>query len=140
MLAPCRIATQTALYLRNDTRVLGVIALLHGLERPHLSTGERALLDRSHRMIEEAYSLAHAHLASEDGVRRLDGCGLSAREREVAVLASSGASNEEIARTLVVSLATVKTHLHRIYAKLGVRSRTQLALLLSDATGSWMAQ
>lgn len=48
---------------------------------------------------------------------------LSAREQEVVALLAEGRTNREIAETLSVSLATVKTHLVRIYAKLGVRNR-----------------
>ena len=42
-------------------------------------------------------------------------------------LAADGHSNKEIAHTLYVSVHTVETHLTHVYAKLGVRSRAQLA-------------
>ena len=50
---------------------------------------------------------------------------LSAREREVLGLIAQGLSNEAIARTLVVSIATVKKHATGIFGKLGVSSRTE---------------
>jgi DNA-binding CsgD family transcriptional regulator len=52
---------------------------------------------------------------------------LTPMERRVAELAAAGRSNREIAAVLVVTVRTVETHLSRVYNKLGVRSRTQLA-------------
>lgn len=53
--------------------------------------------------------------------------GLTEREREVVTLAATGATNAEIARTLVVSTATIKTHLYRAFSKLEIRNRAELA-------------
>lgn len=49
---------------------------------------------------------------------------LSGRELEVLQLVADGASNRDVARTLFVSEATVKTHLVHVFSKLGVDSRT----------------
>jgi ATP/maltotriose-dependent transcriptional regulator MalT len=58
---------------------------------------------------------------------------LSDREREICELVSEGLSNGEIAQLLFVSEATVKSHLHHVFEKLGIRSRHALALrTLSD--------
>jgi DNA-binding NarL/FixJ family response regulator len=54
---------------------------------------------------------------------------LSARERDVMFLAAKGFANKEIARELKITEGTVKIHLHRIYQKLGVKSRFALAVL-----------
>jgi DNA-binding CsgD family transcriptional regulator len=58
---------------------------------------------------------------------------LSRREREIALLAQSGFSNREIADRLSVSIRTVEGHLYRLYTKLGVRDRDELATLLAPA-------
>jgi DNA-binding CsgD family transcriptional regulator len=59
---------------------------------------------------------------------------LSEAERRVARLATEGLSNKEIAARLYVSVRTVEAHLTKTYAKLGVRSRNQLASRI-DAKG-----
>jgi DNA-binding NarL/FixJ family response regulator len=51
---------------------------------------------------------------------------LTEREREVLDLVAGGASNQEIARRLMVTLATIKTHVNHIFGKLGAESRVQV--------------
>lgn len=64
-----------------------------------------------------------SHHAQEREELRLDA--LSERERTVLLLIAEGLSNQEIARALVVTVSTVKTHLNNIYAKLHVHTRLQ---------------
>ena len=81
--------------------------------------------------------------------RELDACGLAprrrkgdrgrghdltARERLVARLVAEGRTNREVAAELVISAKTVEHHLGRVYAKLGLRSRTELAARLAGGT------
>ncbi len=56
------------------------------------------------------------------------GC-LTPREREILTLVCHGLSNKEIAQHLYLSVRTVENHLASIYGKLGVRSRTEAAVL-----------
>ena len=60
--------------------------------------------------------------------------GLTDRERDVLRLIVQGRANTEIADELVVSEATVKTHINHIFAKLGARDRSQ-AILLAQRHG-----
>ncbi|WP_098026767.1 response regulator transcription factor [Streptomyces sp. st115] len=58
---------------------------------------------------------------------------LTEREREVMALVGIGLSNEEIARRLVVSPLTAKTHVSRTMVKLGARDRAQLVVLAYES-------
>ncbi|WP_346247277.1 response regulator transcription factor [Sphingomonas rustica] len=58
--------------------------------------------------------------------------GLSSRERAVAALVQRGLRNKEIADELGLTEGTVKVHLHKVFDKLGVRSRTDLILLAQE--------
>ena len=55
---------------------------------------------------------------------------LTSREREIVLaLASGGLSNKDVGRRLNLSEGTVTVHLHNIYQKLGVKTRTALVML-----------
>jgi len=83
----------------------------------------------------DAFERLGAHLWAERaraeldrlGGRRHAGKALTAAERRVAELAAAGRSNNEISSDLFVTENTVETHLKHVYAKLGVRSRIELA-------------
>lgn len=57
--------------------------------------------------------------------------GLTARQRTIVSLVGKGLSNKEIARALLIAEGTVKSQLRAIYRRLGVRNRTEAALLLN---------
>ena len=67
-------------------------------------------------------------LADSTRAAQRTGDGLTPRQREVLLLIAAGASNRQIAETLVVSERTARTHVSDILAKLGLASRTQAAL------------
>jgi DNA-binding NarL/FixJ family response regulator len=55
---------------------------------------------------------------------------LTPREVQICALVAQGAANPEIAAKLFLSRKTIEAHLGRVYAKLGVRSRTELTRLV----------
>ena len=69
---------------------------------------------------------ARAELASVGGWSTRAGT-LTAVEARIAALVAAGQTNREVAGTLFLSVRTVESHLGRIYRKLGLRSRTELA-------------
>ena len=58
---------------------------------------------------------------------------LTEREREVAAAIGAGASNAEVAASLFMSEATVKAHVSRLFTKLDVANRVQIAIVVHDA-------
>jgi DNA-binding NarL/FixJ family response regulator len=66
------------------------------------------------------------HAAGPDSRLQL----LSGRERDVLLSLCQGLTNRQVARSLAVSEATVKTHVRNLLAKLGVRSRTEAVVLV----------
>jgi DNA-binding NarL/FixJ family response regulator len=78
-------------------------------------------------------------LATPSGPQPMDATGrrglaaLTDREREMTALVATGLSNDEIAAKLVLSPATVKTHVNRAMAKVGARDRAQLVVFAHRA-------
>ncbi|OEU98955.1 MULTISPECIES: response regulator [Streptomyces] len=79
------------------------------------------------RLIEE-FAARSKEPAAVEGLAEL-----TEREREVMALVGIGLSNEEIARRLVVSPLTAKTHVSRTMVKLGARDRAQLVVLAYES-------
>jgi DNA-binding NarL/FixJ family response regulator len=102
--------------------------LVAGIET--VAAGDALLAPRlTRRLIEEHISRPPPSSGVPERVRHL-----TEREREVLVLMARGRSNDEIAAELVVSEATVKTHVNRVLGKLGLRGRVQ-AVVLAYETG-----
>ena len=68
-------------------------------------------------------------------LREQDVDALTDQERTVAELVATGMTNKEVAAAMMLSVKTVQFHLTRTYAKLGLRSRAELAARLPRATG-----
>lgn len=82
-----------------------------------VANGEQWLDQRVMRVAHERLSRHHTPVAGL----------LTPRERDVARLVATGRRNRGIATALGISEGTVKMHLHNVYAKMGLESRTQLA-------------
>jgi two-component system nitrate/nitrite response regulator NarL len=90
-----------------------------------VSAGER-WIERS--ILQRALDIArHGNAEPQGPIAQL-----SARERSIALLVSRGLRNKEIGRELGMSEGTVKIYLHRIYDKLDVQNRVELAMLCRD--------
>ena len=107
-------------------------------QRRHRKWGaSRRSLERAAVMFEELGSpgwveQARSGLSRVGAGQRSPDDALTPSERRAADLAARGHSNREIARTLHVTVHTVEAHLGHVYAKLGVRSRTQLVARLAS--------
>lgn len=119
--------------VRNDSAALMEVAarfeeagrMLYAAEAAAAS-GDRALFSRLVAFCQGARTPALALMTATP---------LTRREREIAVLAARGLTNKEIASSLVISVRTVDNHLSNAYAKLGITTRGELALILSDDSG-----
>ncbi len=74
--------------------------------------------------------------AEDPGERRRPPPSLSKAELRVAELAARGATNEQIARKLFITVSTVEQHLTHVYRKLAIRRRTELSSRLREAAQS----
>ncbi|CAG7615371.1 response regulator transcription factor [Actinacidiphila bryophytorum] len=103
--------------------LLAAIRAVHSGDAVVAPSTTRRLLDRFTPMLPTA--------GSEPRHQELDK--LTDREREVLLLVAQGLSNGEIARKLVLSEATVKTHVGRILTKLDLRDRVQAVVLAYES-------
>ncbi len=92
-----------------------------------VAAGDALLTPRITRRLIAEFARAPERPAAGTSAGMLDD--LTDREREVLAEVAAGRSNAEIAAALHVSVATVKTHVSRLLAKLGARDRAQLVVL-----------
>jgi len=98
-----------------------------------VASGDAVISPRVTRRLLEEYAQVLPLSASQQAERypRLEA--LTEREREVLIAVARGLSNTEIAASLYVSEATVKSHVGRILAKLSLRDRVQVVVLAYEA-------
>ncbi|MDT0381801.1 response regulator transcription factor [Streptomyces sp. DSM 42041] len=104
--------------------------LLSAIRSVH--SGDAVVAPSTTRRLIDRFSTVLPSAVEQPVARELER--LTDREREVLVLIAQGLSNGEIAARLVLSEATVKTHVGRILGKLGLRDRVQ-AVVLAYETG-----
>ena len=113
-------------WLRRQNRRIDARAELRTAEEMFSAMGADAFADRAHREL----------LATSESVRKRSattgviGVDLTPQELQVARLAQEGLSNNEIGGQLFISPRTVQYHLRKVFAKLGIRSRSELAHVL----------
>jgi DNA-binding NarL/FixJ family response regulator len=100
--------------------------LLHAVRRT--AAGDTLLAAEITRRLVDDYLTRSAPNAHDADLERL-----TDREREVLTLMGRGCTNAEIASQLYLGEATVKTHVNRIFAKLGVRDRTQAVIVAYES-------
>lgn len=96
---------------------------------------EQALSTGGELTFEQAVALALGSPARRRAAKSKDGAsraGLTRREQEIAALVAEGLTNKEIAAKLVISHRTADAHVEHILAKLGFRSRAQIARWFSQ--------
>lgn len=114
------------MFFRHDGRIIAVLSMLREEAMGNYNGEELVLLRKLQPFLE--YSLNAVYLPQRQQERSsiTDKYGLTERELDVIELLLSGASNKEIAVDLGLGLATVKTHLHHIFQKVSVQSRSEL--------------
>jgi DNA-binding NarL/FixJ family response regulator len=116
-------------FLMKDTAPADLITAVRRVAagEPMMSPSATATLVR--RVREEAATQGPSRQAEAEAAL----AALTEREREVAVAVGRGLSNAEIGAELYLSVPTVKAHVSRLFDKLGVTNRVQIAMVVHDA-------
>jgi DNA-binding CsgD family transcriptional regulator len=114
-------------WLRRERRRLDARGQLRTAHELFATMGARGYTERAARELRATGERARARTAET----RDD---LTAQESQIARLARDGLSNPEIGARLFISPRTAEYHLHKVFAKLGINSRAELARVLPDRT------
>jgi DNA-binding NarL/FixJ family response regulator len=115
-------------FLLKDVRPAELVAAIRTV-----AAGDAVISPRVTRRLLEEYTRVLPLSANQTQERYPQLSTLTEREREVLIAVARGLSNAEIAASLFVSEATVKSHVGRILAKLGLRDRVQVVVLAYEA-------
>lgn len=112
-------------YIPRSAGVAELIPLLEGIRK-----GEQACTPQVGGALLRRVSLGGSDEAG--GPRQTSLSSLTAREKQIVQLIAAGMSNKEIARSLNIGVATTKTHVHHLLAKMNLRRRGQAAKYVGD--------
>lgn len=126
--------------LADDIEIGKVVIYTWDLPREFARAIDLASVDgvimKSATGVELVDALERIHHGETFGVDLVDpsdvGTTLTEREREVLALLAQGATNRQIADQLYLSFDTIKTHVRKVFGKLGVTNRTQAAIIARD--------
>jgi DNA-binding CsgD family transcriptional regulator len=110
-------------WLRRENRRLDARTHLRTAHEMFVTMGAEAFAERAARELRATGENARKRTADTRGQ-------LTAQETQIARLAADGYSNPEIGAQLFISPRTVEYHLHKVFTKLAIASRTELALVL----------
>lgn len=116
------------LAVRDGERLVACVTLWRNSTRPAWSERERRVAAALQPLVEMAYVWA---LRSEAGLDDRLPKSLTRRQRQVARMLASGATNVEVAHALSISTDTAKSHARAVLAKVGVGSRRELVMALT---------
>jgi DNA-binding NarL/FixJ family response regulator len=115
-------------FLLKDVRPAELVAAIRTV-----ASGDAVVSPRVTRRLLEEYAQVMPATAAQRAGRYPQLAALTPRENEVVEAVARGLSNAEIAATLFVSETTVKSHVGRVLAKLGLRDRVQIVVLAYEA-------
>lgn len=126
-LRPLRVSDQLKVWLRRSEESARCVLL----QRTDNEFSDRDAAVMS--VVQEHLARMGVRSRDDDARRRLSDASLTTREAQVLTWAVTGRTNRAVGDVLFMSEATVRKHLERAYAKLGVRNRTEaIAFLTSD--------
>ena len=115
-------------WLRRQGRRLDAREVLRTARDSFTAMGAGAFAERAHLELLASGETARARVVDTHDQ-------LTPQETRVALLARDGLTNQEIGERLFVSSRTVEYHLHKVFAKVGITSRTELHLVLPKGNG-----
>lgn len=121
------------MFFRQNDRIVAVLSLVRRKANRPFTAREVEILNQVQPFVE--YSLGKIYISNRVHNRSSlsEAYGLTAREMDVVEIALTGVGNKVLSHHLGISLPTLRTHLQRIFAKVGVRSNAELISKLMRA-------